>query len=116
MEVIRTISSTPDLFERDNPGLCRIEELGKADPGYQEMILFKRTGTPHKNIPDNSEARRMGGEWSHISIMKNREILIRQDFKQDRIIPPYSYCKTIVETLHTMGRKTATLLETIKRH
>ena len=35
MEVIRTMSSVPDLFEHDNPGLCRIEELSKADPGIK---------------------------------------------------------------------------------
>ena len=60
-EVVRTVQEIPDLFERDNPGLRAIEEIGKTDRAYSEMLLFKRTGTAHKHIPHTSEASKMGG-------------------------------------------------------
>ena len=113
-EVVRTVQEIPDIFDRDNPGLERIEGLGRDDP--EEMLLLKCTGTAQKNIPQNSEASKMGGEWPHISILQHWEILILKDSSQERIIPPKSYRETIIATLHSTGRKSATLMETIKRH
>ena len=57
----------------------------------------------------------MGGEWPHIEILQHWEILVLKDAGQQRIIPPKKYRETIIATLHKTGRKSDTLVETIKR-
>ena len=88
IEVARAMEEIADLFERENPGLRQIEEIGKADTEYSLMLRLKRDGTAYKLIPHSSEAHRMGGEWPHIEILKDWEILVLKDAKHQRIIPP----------------------------
>ena len=91
IEVAVVMEETADVFERENPGLQQIEEIGKADTEYTAMLRMKRDGTAHKLTTHTSEARKMGGEWSNIEILKNWEILVLKDAGQQRIIPPKKY-------------------------
>merc|ERR1712030_268897 len=72
-------------------------------------------GTAHKQIAQTSEARKMGGEWSSIGILQHWEILVLNDASHQRIIPPKEYRETIISNLHTTGRKTDTLIKTMKK-
>ena len=58
----------------------------------------------------------MGVDWCHIGILQHWEILVLKDAHQERIIPLAQYRDTIISTLHSTGRKSATLMETIKKH
>ena len=60
-EVAAVMEEVADVFERENPGLQQMEQLGKADTEYTAILRMKRDGTPHKLTPPTSEARRMGG-------------------------------------------------------
>ena len=62
IEVAMVMEEVADLFERENPGLQQIEEIGMADTEYTAMLRMKRDGTAHKLIPHTSEAHKMGGE------------------------------------------------------
>merc|ERR1712030_20097 len=73
-------------------------------------------GTAHKQIAPTSEARKMGGEWSSISILQHWEILVLNDANHQRIIPPREYRETIISSLHnSTGRKADTLITTMKK-
>ena len=58
IEVAMVMEDVADLFERKNPGLQQIEEIGMADAEYTAMLRMKRDGTAHKLIPHTSEARK----------------------------------------------------------
>ena len=76
IEVAVVMEEIADIFERENPGLQQIEEIGMAGTEYTAMLRMKRDGTAHKLIPHTSEARKMGGEWSSIEILQHWEILV----------------------------------------
>ena len=71
---MRVMESKPHLL-RDNPLLRELESVGNKDSEYSSILHAIRTGQSNKSLPSGSEAYKMGGEWSMMSIMKEAEIV-----------------------------------------
>ena len=71
---MRVMKSKPHLL-RDNPLLRELESVGNKDPEYSSIVHAIRTGQGNKSLPSDSEAYKMGGEWSSMSIMDKAEII-----------------------------------------
>ena len=83
---MRVMESKPHLL-RDNPLLRDLESVGNKDQEYSSIVHAIRTGQGNESLPSDSEAYKMGGEWSSMSIMDEAEIIcISGD--DDRIYPP----------------------------
>ena len=59
-QVLRTITSAVHLL-KNNPLLKKIEAMGRLDPDYSQIVHAVRTGMSKKLLPEESEARRLGG-------------------------------------------------------
>ena len=63
---MRVMVSKPHLI-RDNPLLKDLEDIGRKDPEYFNIIHALRTGSTNKSLPPDYEARRIGGEWERMT-------------------------------------------------
>ena len=96
---------------KDNPLLKQIEKMGRMDPDYSLILHAIRTGGSNRSLPHDSEARRIGGEWGKLEIMDQSDIIVLQE-KQGvtKIYPPKEYRSHIIDSLHSGGRKSDSML------
>ena len=108
--VLRTVTSAVHLL-KNNPLLKKIEAMGRSDPDYTQILHAIRIGKTNKALPEESEARRMGGEWSRFEIMDQTDIIVLQERHGiSKIYPPKEYRPQIIESLHSGGKKSDSMI------
>ena len=75
------------------------------------MLHHIRTNTSYKLLPDDSEGRRMGGEWTRLDILTDADVIVLEETNGvSRIYPPIAYREKILNSLHQGGRKADSML------
>ena len=96
---------------KDNPLLKQIEKMGRKDPDYSLILHAVRTGGSNKSLPIKSEGCHMGGEWGKLEIMDQSDIIVLQEkHGVTKIYPPKEYRSHIIDSLHSGGRKSDSML------
>ena len=85
--------------------------MGRKDPEYTLILHTVRTGGSIKDLPSESEGARMGGEWSRLDVMDDADIVqLSEKHGVTKIYPPKEYRSHIIDSLHSGGRKSDSML------
>merc|ERR1711895_181681 len=116
-EVCLRVITESRLLLKDNPALKKLEEIGKKDSDYQQILSHIRAGKNFRDLPDSSEGSRMEGEWPRLAVMEEFDIIVlRESESNSKIFPPKKYRPLILEELHKSGRKEDSVCLRVRTH
>ena len=99
---------------QEAPEIKNIENSGKSCPDYTAILEAVRGGKRPKDLPQDSEACEMSGEWDRLNLMPRKNIIM---LEQDWIFVPKLYRKKLIENLHAnTHRKCDTMWATLRSH
>ena len=113
---LRVITESRHLL-KDNPALKKLEEIGKKDSDYQQILSHIRAGKNFRDLPDSSEGSSMGGGWPKLEVLEEFDIIVlRESESSSKIYPPRLYRPLILEELHKSGRKEDSVCLRVRTH